>query len=97
MFSSEDGIVSGFQNNTFFIECEVMDKVHKARNSLELILYLIQEYFCYLWHTWHICYKNAVMDVVIQAILLFSGDKSNINESIRNFSQDGNWTVHPDW
>jgi len=48
MFSSEDGIVSGFQNNTFFIECEVMDKVHKARNSLELILYLIQEYFCYL-------------------------------------------------
>jgi hypothetical protein len=48
MFSSEDRIISGFQNITFFIECEIMDKVHKARNSLELILYVIQKYFCSL-------------------------------------------------
>ena len=34
------------------------------------------------------------MYVVIQAVLLFSGDYT---EHIRDFSRGGDWTVHPDW
>jgi len=35
--------------------------------------------------------------VVMQAVLLFSGDYNDFIECIRDFLRGGNWTVHPDW
>jgi hypothetical protein len=40
---------------------------------------------------------KAVMYVIVQVVLLFSGEYNELIKHIKDFSQGGNWTVHPDW